>query len=196
MVASGAPSGRAAVFLDRDGVINRSIVREGKPFAPRDASDLEILPGVETALVSLRRAGFLAIVVTNQPDIATGAQRSEVLAAMHERLMHELAIDAIRVCPHVDADACACRKPKAGLLLDAAREFGIDLTASYMVGDRWRDVEAGHRAGCRSFFIDYGYDEQRPDPPFVAVASLAEMAALVSASAADDSARKTGKEHD
>lgn len=164
---------RRAVFLDRDGVINRSLVREGKPFAPVDAAEFELLPGVESALQRLRDGGFLNIVVTNQPDIATGKQRREDLDALHAGLMAGLAIDAFKVCTHVDADRCDCRKPKPGLLLGAAREFGIDLGASFMVGDRWRDVSAGQQAGCRGcFFIDYGYAEKRPEPPFVVVKSL------------------------
>jgi len=165
---------RQAVFLDRDGVINRSLVREGKPYAPVRLEEFEILPGVAEALLRLRAAGFLNVVVTNQPDLATGKQRPEVLAEMHSRLMRELAIDAIRVCPHVETDNCACRKPKPGLLVDAARDLGIDLASSYMVGDRWRDVAAGQQAGCECFFIDYEYAEKRPEKPYVAVKSLSE----------------------
>ena len=170
---------RRAVFLDRDGVINRSIVVGGRPFAPVRPEELEILPGVAAALLELRKAGFLNIVVTNQPDIATGKQRPEALAEMHARLTSDLAIDDIRVCAHVDADNCACRKPKSGLLLDAAHEFNVNLAQSCLVGDRWRDIEAGQSAGCRCFFVDYGYDEKRPDMPFVAVKSLAEAAQII-----------------
>lgn len=173
------PSPRRAVFLDRDGVINRSLVRAGRPFAPVAPEELEILPGVPGALLRLRAAGFLNIVVTNQPDIATGKQRREVLGAMHSMLMRELAIDAISVCPHLDSDSCGCRKPKPGLLLDAARNFGVDPGASFMIGDRWRDVAAGQATGCKCFFVDYGYDEKRPEKPYVAVKSLAEAVALI-----------------
>lgn len=168
------PPPRRAVFLDRDGVINRAIVRDGKPFAPVALDEFEILPGVADALLKLREAGFFNVVVTNQPDLATGKQSAMVLAQMHGRLMTELALDAIKVCPHVDADRCACRKPQAGLLLDAARELDIDLAASYMVGDRWRDISAGQRAGCRCFFIDYGYDENQPQEQHISVQSLAK----------------------
>jgi D-glycero-D-manno-heptose 1,7-bisphosphate phosphatase len=170
---------RRAVFLDRDGVINRSLVRGGKPFAPVRPEELEILPGVAEALLKLRHAGFINIVVTNQPDIATGKQRPEALDAMHSRLMTELALDGIKVCTHVDADNCVCRKPRPGLLLDAARELDIDLAASYMVGDRWRDMEAGQRAGCKCFFVDYGYDEKQPEKPYVAVKSLSDAVDLI-----------------
>jgi D-glycero-D-manno-heptose 1,7-bisphosphate phosphatase len=165
---------RRAVFLDRDGVINQSIVRDGKPYPPESASEMKILPGVPDALSSLRRAGFLNIVVTNQPDVATGKLEVQTVEAMHRRLREGLALDDVKVCYHRDTDGCDCRKPKPGMLLRAASEFGIDLGRSYMVGDRWRDVAAGQAAGCTSFFIDYGYSEKRPDPPYIAVKSLAE----------------------
>jgi len=170
---------RRAVFLDRDGVINRSLVREGRPYAPTTLGEFEILPGVAEALLRLRAAGFLNLVVTNQPDISTGKQQPEILEAMHAHLLAELALDAIRVCPHTDAAACTCRKPAPGLLLEAAREYDIDLKGSYMVGDRWRDVEAGQRAGCECFFIDYGYSEKCPEKPYVAVKSLVDAAKLI-----------------
>jgi D-glycero-D-manno-heptose 1,7-bisphosphate phosphatase len=165
---------RRAVFLDRDGVINRSIIRDGKPYAPESASEMEILEGVQEALAALRNAGFLNIIVTNQPDVASGKLKVQTLEAMHERLRNELALDDIKVCCHDDADACACRKPKPGMLLEAARDLGVDLEQSFMVGDRWRDVEAGQAAGCAAFFVDYGYGEKRPEPPYITVKSLAE----------------------
>lgn len=172
-----AEAQRRAVFLDRDGVINRAVVRDGKPYPPDSVAELEILPGVPQALAALRAAGFLNVVVTNQPDVATGKQRREVVEAMHARLARELAVDAIKVCYHAAADGCACRKPKPGMLLEAASDHGIDLATSYLVGDRWRDVAAGQAAGCRAaYFIDYGYREQQPAQPFVAVESLAAAA--------------------
>lgn len=168
------------MFIDRDGVINRSIVRNGRPYPPDDAATLEILPGVPEALVELRAAGFLNIVFTNQPDVATGRQRREVVEAMHARLIRELALDAVKVCYHVDADRCGCRKPKPGMLLEAAADHQIDLGLSYVVGDRWRDIAAGQAAGCRAaFFIDYGYREQRPAAPFTAADSLIAAARLI-----------------
>jgi len=163
---------RRAVFLDRDGVINQSVVRDGKPYPPDSLAEMEILSGVADALLRLREAGFLNIVVTNQPDVATGKQRREVVEAMHEHLLATLAIDDVKVCYHVDADGCDCRKPKPGMLLAAAQDHGIDLARSSLVGDRWRDVEAGQRAGCANYLIDYGYDEKRPAKPYVAVKSL------------------------
>lgn len=172
-------SSQRAVFIDRDGVINRSILRNGRPFAPTSLDELDILPGVGTGLDNLRDAGFLNVVVTNQPDLATGKQTRAGLEMIHAQLLANFAIDAIKVCPHVDADACDCRKPKPGMLVASAREFGIDLSASWMIGDRWRDVAAGQSAGCRCCFIDYNYDEPRPAQPFFAARSLADAARVI-----------------
>ncbi|HUL90796.1 MAG TPA: HAD family hydrolase [Burkholderiales bacterium] len=170
---------RRAVFLDRDGVINQSVVRDGKPYPPDSPAEMRIIAGVQESLASLRDAGFLNIVVTNQPDVATGRQNVATVEAMHRRLREELALDDIKVCYHRDADGCDCRKPKPGMLLQAARELGIDLARSFMVGDRWRDVAAGQAAGCTSFFVDYGYREKRPDPPYITVKSLAEAGSSI-----------------
>lgn len=168
-----------AVFLDRDGVINRAYVRAGKPFPPATAAELELLPGVPEAMALLKREGFLLIVVTNQPDIGAGKQKREVVEAMHSRLMTELPLDAIKVCYHVDEDGCACRKPRPGMLLEAIAEHGIDPALSALVGDRWRDIGAGQAAGCRSYFVDYGYREERPEKPYVRVKSLLEAATKI-----------------
>lgn len=170
---------RRAVFLDRDGVITRSNVRGGRPYAPTTLDDFEVLPGVQIALQALRQAGYLNLVVTNQPDISTGKQSADVLATMHAQLLEELPIDAIRVCPHVDADGCACRKPSPGMLIDLAAEHNIDLTASWMVGDRWRDIAAGQTAGCRCCFIDYQYDERRPVEPYSLAQSLSDAVTVI-----------------
>ncbi len=170
---------RKAVFLDRDGVINRSEVRGGKPYAPTRAEDFELLPGAADAMVALRAAGWLVIVVTNQPDLATGKQSRTGIDAMHQPLRDAGMVDDIKVCPHVDADHCACRKPRPGMLLDAAREWGIDLNASIMVGDRWRDIEAGQAAGCRTIFVDHGYAEKQPERPDSVVMSLAQAQELI-----------------
>jgi len=170
---------KRAVFLDRDGVINRAVVRNGKPYSPAILDDFELLPGVESAILALRQTGFLIIVVTNQPDVATGIQRREVVEAMHGKLLSAGLCDDVKACYHTDADGCGCRKPKQGMLLDAAREWQIDLQRSFMVGDRWRDVAAGKAAGCFTFFIDYKYQEQSADKPDTVVASLAEAVELI-----------------
>ena len=187
---------RRAVFLDRDGVINRAIVRNGKPYAPTTLAELEILPGVQEALGRLRRAGWLNVVVTNQPDVGAGRVAREVVDAMHERLLKELPIDAVKVCCHVDADRCACRKPMPGMLLEAAAELDVNLEASFVVGDRWRDIEAGQRAGCRCFFVACGYSEKGPEKPYLAVNSLAEAAGFILQSEALPISPKEGRRSD
>ena len=154
---------RRAVFLDRDGVINRVRVVEGRPYPPRALAELEILTGVAEALQALREDGFLLIVATNQPDVARGTTSRAEVDAINARLMELLALDDIRVCFHDSADGCECRKPRPGLLADAARDYAIDLARSFMVGDRWRDIEAGRRAGCTTLFIDDGYAEKQPE---------------------------------
>ena len=168
---------RRAVFLDRDGVINRAIVRRGKPYPPDSVEHVEILPGVAESLLDLKRTGFLLLIVTNQPDVASGVQSRETVEAIHEHLRKELVVDDIFVCYHSDADDCECRKPAPGLLLQAAKQYALDLNLSYIVGDRWRDVDAGHNAGCHSILIDYKYEEQRPQRPPIAVLNSLRQAA-------------------
>jgi D-glycero-D-manno-heptose 1,7-bisphosphate phosphatase len=168
--------GRRAVFLDRDGVLNRAFVRDGKPFPPSSIDELEILPGVPEALGRLKRAGFILIVVTNQPDVARGQTSRDAIERIHARLRAKLPLDEIRVCYHDDRDECECRKPKPGLLMNAAHDLKIEMKASYMVGDRWRDIEAGRRAGCRPLLVDHGYEEDRRVQPDARVGSLAEAA--------------------
>jgi len=167
---------RRAIFLDRDGVVVAPLVRDGLPYPPACLADLEILPGVREALLRLRDAGFRLVLVTNQPDIARGTQRREVVDQINRQLVSELPLDDVRVCPHDDADRCRCRKPEPGMIEDASAEGRIDLAASYMIGDRWRDVEAGRRAGCRTVFIDRGYAEPAAIEPDLTVGSLPEAA--------------------
>jgi len=170
---------RRAVFLDRDGVLNRAVVRDGRPYPPSSVSECEILPGVRDAMVALRRRGFILVVVTNQPDVRRGKTSKAEVEAIHEFLQRTLPIDEVRACYHDDADACDCRKPQPGALFAAARDLEIDLSASYMVGDRWRDTEAGRRAGAKTIFIDYGYDEKQPDAVDYRVCSLSEAAEII-----------------
>jgi D-glycero-D-manno-heptose 1,7-bisphosphate phosphatase len=151
-----------AVFLDRDGVITRAIVRQGRPYPPKDLRELEILPGVAESLWALRLAGYDLIVVTNQPDVARGTMKRELVDAFNDRLKRELPLDEILTCFHDDAANCVCRKPKPGFMHMMERDRGIDLANSFLVGDRWRDIEAGCAAGCRTIFLDYHYDEPRP----------------------------------
>jgi D-glycero-D-manno-heptose 1,7-bisphosphate phosphatase len=175
----GAAMKRPAVFLDRDGVLNRAFVRDGTPEPPRSLTELEILPGVPAALKLLRTHGYPLIVVTNQPDVARGVLERQVAEEISEQVRKECDLDAVLACFHDSGACCPCRKPQPGLLLQAADEFEIELTTSFMIGDRWKDMEAGQRAGCRTFFVDHGYQEQRPSHFDFRVASLAEAARLI-----------------
>lgn len=170
---------RRAVFLDRDGVINCALVREGKPYPPASLAELDILPGVLEALWQLRKANFLLIVVTNQPDVARGATPQATVEAIHRYLREQLPLDDIRTCYHDSNDHCHCRKPKPGLLLDAARDWNINLKQSFMVGDRWRDIEAGQQAGCQTLFIDYGYAEKQPERCHYRITSLLDATCVI-----------------
>ncbi len=169
----------SAVFLDRDGVINANIERDGKPVAPVLLEQFQLLPGVEEAAARLKAAGYLLVVVTNQPDVATGRTPRSVVDAMHDVVRRRLAVDDIKACFHTDRDNCDCRKPKPGMMLEAAAQHGIDLANSYVVGDRWRDIEAGRAAGCLTIFVDYGYEQDGPCRPDRTVRSLPEAAAWI-----------------
>lgn len=170
---------RRAVFLDRDGVLNRAMVREGKPYPPANVCEVEILPGTIEALQRLKNAGFMLIVVSNQPDVARGTTSREAVEAINAYLASRLPLDRFIMCYHDSGDGCNCRKPLPGMLLAGAQEFDVDLASSYMVGDRWRDVDAGIAAGCKTFFIDYGYDEQHPQSYTEKVSSLHEAALII-----------------
>ncbi len=151
---------RPAVFLDRDGVLNEPVVRDGRPHPPGSIEELVVCDGAAAALRALRDEGFALLVVTNQPDVARGVTPRSAVDAINARLRAELPVDDVLVCAHDDADACDCRKPKPGLLRAGARLHGVDLTRSYLVGDRWRDIEAGAAAGCRTVLVDRGYAER------------------------------------
>lgn len=170
-----------AVFLDRDGVISRSLVRNGLPFAPTTLEDFEILPEAPEACRRLKQAGFLLIVVTNQPEVGRGTVKKEAVEAMHAKMCHELPIDRVGVCYHSGhgASDCDCRKPKTGLLISAAQELNVDLKQSWMVGDRWRDIDCGFAAGCRTVFIERDYTEALKHTPDNRAKDLMEAAEII-----------------
>ncbi len=170
---------RRAVFLDRDGVINRCEVRDGKPYAPRRLQDFRLLPGAVRAIHDLKRTGLIVIVVTNQPDIGNGLVEAAVVEAMHDRLRRVSSIDDILVCPHRQDAGCQCRKPRPGMLVKAAKKWQIDLKKSFMVGDRWGDVVAGQRAGCYTVFVNRHYKEHQQTEPDSRAASLPAAARLI-----------------
>lgn len=163
-----------AVFLDRDGILNEAIVRDGKPFSPMSIAETVIPANVPDALAKLRQNGFRLVMVTNQPNIARGVQSRESVYAINRYLQDRLHLDAMEVCEHDNADNCDCRKPKPGMLLRAAKRDGIVSAESFMVGDRWGDIEAGRRAGCRTILIGDGYGEEAKSPPDAKFASLSE----------------------
>jgi D-glycero-D-manno-heptose 1,7-bisphosphate phosphatase len=165
-----------AVFLDRDGVLNEAIVRGGKPFSPLTLEEVVVPPNVPDALARLRANGYRLIMVTNQPDIARKNITRELIYKINQYLSDLLKLDATEVCEHDDADNCDCRKPKPGMLLRAAQRDGILLSESFMIGDRWRDIEAGRSAGCRTILIGDGYAEGLKSPPDIAVTNLSEAA--------------------
>lgn len=170
-----------AVFLDRDGVINRALEREGKPYPPPTLAEFEILPGVAEACGELKSAGFLLVVATNQPDVGRGALPQSTVESIHEFMCRCLPIDRVEVCYHPGGglSTCDCRKPLPGMLIRAAKELRLDLKQSWMVGDRWRDVECGAAAGCRTVFIDHGYREELRQPPDFHASTLLDAARLI-----------------
>lgn len=154
---------KKAIFLDRDGVINKLIIREGKAQAPYTLEEFALYPGVEEALKMIKEAGYLAIIVTNQPDVARGWVKKESVEMVNARIKELLPIDDIKICFHTNADNCVCRKPLPGMLLEAAADWEIDLKESFMVGDRYGDISAGVKAGCRTILIGAG-DAQGDHP--------------------------------
>jgi D-glycero-D-manno-heptose 1,7-bisphosphate phosphatase len=168
-----------AIFLDRDGVINQVNLVDGKPHPPKDLSELILLPKVAEALQLFKDAGYLLIVITNQPDVVRGKTKLETVEAINQFLKDSLPIDDIFTCYHDDIEDCNCRKPKPGNILQAAEQYNINIPASFMVGDRWRDVEAGESAGCKTFFIDYRYQEKQPEFYGYKVKSLYEAAKII-----------------
>ncbi len=170
---------KRAVFLDRDGVINNAVIRDGKPYPPSGLAEVSINTGVKSGLESLHNLGYLLIVVTNQPDVSRGRITRKSVEDIHAFLEERLPLDKIMVCYHDNHDLCNCRKPKPGHLLEAAAEFDIDLSKSFMVGDRWSDIEAGKRAGCKTIFIDNAYVEQQPEAPDFSVLTFNDAAEII-----------------
>ncbi len=153
---------KKAIFLDRDGVIVRSKVINGKPYAVRSMKDFRILPYVIPLINKLKKKNFLIFVVTNQPDLKKGKLKLKNLILMHDKLLNKTKIDQIFVCPHNKDDNCKCRKPKNGLLKQASKIYKINFTKSYLIGDRKKDIDAGNISNCKTIFIDRNYKEEKP----------------------------------
>lgn len=161
-------------------MVNRAVVREGKPFPPASLAEFELLPGVVEACAQLKGAGFLLVIATNQPDVGRGTLRREDVEAMHAKMCALLPIDCVEVCYDPGQGVPSeFRKPAPGMLLRAARALDIDLARSWMVGDRWRDIDCGAAAGCHTVFIDYGYEEALRLPPDFRAASLLDAVPLI-----------------
>jgi D-glycero-D-manno-heptose 1,7-bisphosphate phosphatase len=170
-----------AIFLDRDGVLNAPLVRDGLPHPPQTLEEFKLYPEAAEACDLLRKAGFLLVVVTNQPDVGRGTQSLEVVEQMHALLAERIPIDHIEMCtaPDDQAPGAERRKPAPGMLLEAARAFGLELARSYMIGDRWRDIDCGHAAGCITIFIERNYSEKLSRRPHHYAADLLDAARLI-----------------
>lgn len=155
-----------AVFLDRDGVINKAIIFERKPYPPATLQEIIILPGVLDGICALKDGGYKTFIVTNQPDVARGTIPFEVVDEINLYLKSHLGIDQVYCCFHDGKDNCDCRKPKPGMLLSAAEDWDVELSRSFMIGDRWRDIDTAKAAGVTSILIDYNYDEKRSKPDY------------------------------
>jgi D-glycero-D-manno-heptose 1,7-bisphosphate phosphatase len=149
---------KRAIFLDRDGVINKVIFKDGRVLSPRSIAEFDLSDDIEEFLATSRQFGFVNIVITNQPDIARGLISWDAVEAMHQFIKKSLPVDDIFVCPHDDTDNCNCRKPKHGMLLEAAAKWNIDLASSFLIGDQLKDIDAGNEAGCTTILIDYPYN--------------------------------------
>ena len=170
---------RPAIFFDRDGVLNKALVRDGRPLPPRMLSQLVIDVDSVRAVSELKKKGFLLICVTNQPDLKMGLLSASELDAINKCVASTYSLDKLYACVHLDSDNCDCRKPKPGMVMQAIKDFQIDIKSSFVIGDRWRDVEMAHSVGMKSYFIDYQYKERRPLPPFMRVTSLIDAVSRI-----------------
>ena len=173
-----------AIFLDRDGTLNLPVIREGKPYPPASVEEFQLYDGVVEDCERLKVAGYRLVIVTNQPDVGRGTQSRAAVEAIHARLVEQVpSLDVVKVCFHggeAHGQPCGCRKPAPGMILEAAAELGLDLSGSWMVGDRWGDIDAGHAAGCRTILISRGYSERAPsEPPEFTVESFAQAAGII-----------------
>lgn len=168
-----------AIFFDRDGVINRSIIKNNKPYPPKNLEELELIDGIHLLMWRLKQKGFLIFVITNQPDVSRGTQTKSMVEALNTNIKKELPINEIFTCYHDDKDNCECRKPKPGFVLQAKDKYDIDLKQSFVIGDRWKDIQAGKSAGCLTIFVDYGYDEELKCKPDYKVKNIKEIEGVI-----------------
>ena len=170
---------KKSVFLDRDGVINKAYIKDGLPQSPNSLNELKILPGVRESIIKLKKLNFICLMVTNQPNVSRKKIDKNSVIQMNNFLKNEIALDDIFVCYHDDSDNCNCRKPKPGLLLQAGKKWDVDFKKSFMIGDRWRDIQAGEKVGCKTIFLDYKYNEKKPKKPDFVSDSLLNAAYII-----------------
>tara|TARA_B100001123_G_C15312264_1_gene1024833 strand:- start:953 stop:1564 length:612 start_codon:yes stop_codon:yes gene_type:complete len=168
-----------AVFLDRDGVINKIFKKNGLPFSPPNFEQFEILPGVKESIIKFKKLNFYSIIITNQPDVSRGKIKKKTVLKMNDHIKKEIKIDDIFVCFHDDHDNCDCRKPKPGLIHNAIKKWNININKSFMIGDRKKDIDAGKSAGCKTIFLDYNYNEAKPDKPDFITNTLLDAALII-----------------
>jgi D-glycero-D-manno-heptose 1,7-bisphosphate phosphatase len=172
---------RPAVFLDRDGTLNVQAVRGGTPYAPTRLEEFRLIDGAADGCRALKAAGYTLVVATNQPDVGRGEVAREVIESMHAVLLQLIPeIERIEVCYDPGrGEKSLRRKPEPGMLLDAAAALGIDLPRSWMIGDRWKDVVCGQRAGVKTVFIDYGYSDESKSTADHTVKTFQQAVAVV-----------------
>ena len=170
---------KKAIFLDRDGIINHVKLVEGKPYPPSDLSEFIIMSNIKEFLELSHKNNYLNIIITNQPDVSRGKITASAVEEINSFIKANLKIDDIYTCFHDDKDFCECRKPKPGNIIKAALNYQIDLSNSYMIGDRWRDIESGKNAGCKTIYVDYNYRETKPTAYDFKVNSVKELKGIV-----------------
>jgi len=170
---------KRAIFLDRDGVLNETIIKEKEITSPLNLNDLKVFPEVKETLLTFKKYGYLLIMVTNQPDIARNKNTKKNVEEINNFLKNHLNLDDIFVCYHDDKDFCDCRKPKSGMLIAASKKHNIDLPKSFIIGDRWRDIEAGKNAECKTIFIDFKYQEKLKSKPDYTITSIADAKNII-----------------
>jgi len=168
-----------AIFFDRDGIINKSIIRENKPYPPKDLSEFVFVEGIKFLISQLKQKNYLLFIITNQPDVSRKTQTKENVETINKYIQSNLPIDEIFTCFHDDKDNCECRKPKSGMILEAAKKYNIDLKKSWVIGDRWKDIESGNNAECKTIFVDYCYDEKLKSKPNYIVKSIDEIKGVI-----------------
>jgi D-glycero-D-manno-heptose 1,7-bisphosphate phosphatase len=168
-----------SVFFDRDGIINKALVKNNKPYSPLTVKEFKFTDYIKLGCEALERAGFFLFIVTNQPEISRGNLQQNELNLINLLIYQTLPVKEILVCPHSHEDLCSCRKPSAKMISDAANSYNIDLKNSWLIGDRWKDIDCGFKAGCKTIFVDYNYDEILKEKPNFIVSSVSSAINII-----------------